>query len=67
MRHQQLGDLFGASGVLVGQSQVAEVLVAPHEVGRVALQDRQERFQAPAVEGLLEVLNDVELDAPLPQ
>lgn len=67
MRHQQFHHLFGALRVPLGQTQVAEVLIAPHQVGRLVLEDCQKGLEAGSVEGFLEVLNGVELDAPLPQ
>jgi hypothetical protein len=64
---QQVHDLL-ASGV-VGrlQAELGEALVLPDQVAGGAGEEPQEPFEGGPVEGLLQVLDDVELDAALAQ
>jgi hypothetical protein len=67
MREQELDD--GLTGLVPGriEAQCVEALVASDQVGGRAAQQVEEALVGGAVRGLLEVFDDVELDAALAQ
>lgn len=65
MLEQQLDHLVAGLEVGIHEAELLEVLVLAHKVGGRALEQVEEALEVLTGEGLVEIANDVELDAAL--